>query len=63
MKVTRDFTVQGTQEDFTVEIEFKIEEIARTLAARAHRSKVGKAVALGGDVMCKVVKRSPAAKN
>ena len=61
MKVVREFTIPSTQERFSVELEIEIEEVAQALAARAIKSKSGKAVALGGDIKCKVIHRSAAA--
>jgi hypothetical protein len=60
MKFIREFTMPRTQERFSVEIEVNIEEVAQALAARAIQSKSGKAVALGGDIKCKVISRKAA---
>lgn len=60
MKIVREFTMPRTQEHFAVELEIKVEEVAQALAARAIQSKSGKAVALGGDIKCKVISRTTA---
>lgn len=58
MKREYSFTVKATGESFRVEIDFNLDEIARTLAARAIASKHGKAVCLNGDIVCRVTERN-----
>lgn len=57
MKTTHQFRDVRTGEVFTVELECDLNEIAHALAARAHKSKQGKARALNGDIRCKVIAR------
>ena len=61
MRIVREFLLPRTQEHFSIELEIKLEEVAQALAARAIKSKSGKAVALGCDIKCKVISRNVAA--
>jgi hypothetical protein len=57
MKTLHTFKLIETGELFTVELDIAEHEVARALAARAVKSKHGKAQSLNGDIKCKVIER------
>ena len=63
MKFLREFTSCKTGENFTVEIEIDLEQVARAVAARAIHAKGQKSSAMNGDIKCRVTQRSPATPN
>jgi hypothetical protein len=57
MKTLHTFRLKDTGELFTVELDIAEHEVARSLAARAVKSKNGKAQSLNGDIKCRVIER------
>lgn len=68
MKIFRAYTTVadgkhvGENKPFEVEIDIDIDEIARTLAARAVHSKSKRAVVMHGALKCRVVKSKESSK-
>ncbi len=56
MKFTRQYVIVKTGEEVEVELDVNVEEIARTLAARAVRNRNRTATAMGGDLRVTVRK-------
>jgi hypothetical protein len=57
MKTLHSFRLKLSGELVTVELDIDTNEVARALAARAVRSKHGKAQSLNGDIKARIVER------